>query len=272
MAVAARRDTATQTDTQIGFTLADLPGPGRFMGFGFAGLASLLALSSLGVLLAAGADALIVQAFHKAFWVDTERNLATLTNFALLLMASGLLGLAAWATRRAAAEQAARRSGLWHWAVLGVVFFLMAFDEAASLHEMLMDPVRETLGVGRGFLNFAWVIPGVAFVAVMVLAYARFVLALPRRVGVLLVLSGALYVGGAIGFEMVGSYVFSQAWNMDQPAYWAATTMEEGLEMAGLIVLSGAVLTYLHGLGQHEAASTPTARALSARARVLRPA
>lgn len=154
----------------------------------------------------------------------------------LLLLGSGIV-LASIALDRAKQPYAR------HWAVLAVIFCLLSLDEASSWHETLVDPVRQTLGLGlSGWLYWAWVVPGAAFVAVFAMAYLGFLRHLPARHRALFVLAGGLFVGGAIGMELVGGYLVSS----DEQGflYVCAYTIEEGLEMVGALTFLYALLRY----------------------------
>ena len=67
------------------------------------------------------------------------------------------------------------------------------------------------------------------------LAYARFVFALPRTIMVLTILGGALYVSGALGTELIGGD-YASRFGMETRAYLLIASVEETLEMLGLIV------------------------------------
>ena len=179
----------------------------------------------------------LVRRVARLFLLDAEQNFATLFNFSLIAVNAALLGLIGLA----AFDE--RDRWRWHWTILGLLFLLLAYDEAASLHERLM-PIGRALVPGEGLLFFTWVIFGAAFVLVVVLAYLRFVLALPRRTGTLVVLAGALYVGGALGVELWSGH-FASANGMDNIGFQLISTVEETLEIAGQILFGYALLGYI---------------------------
>ena len=57
-------------------------------------------------------------------------------------------------------------------------------------------------------------------------------------------LSGVIYVGGAVGVEMIGGY-HSQMYGENNFAYGMITTIEESLEMMGILVFIYSLLFYL---------------------------
>lgn len=172
---------------------------------------------------------------------EEERNLPTLFNFVLLLANMGALAVAA------ACAFGGKDRWRWHWFSLSAFFLLLAYDEAAQIHEGLNELVGAIVNTG-GFLAFAWVIPGAAVVLLMGIGFSRFLLALPRRSATLFVLSAAIYVSGALGVEMIGARLWA-ANGWDNIAYSFLATVEESLEMAGLIVFLHAILMFLAGPG-----------------------
>lgn len=83
-----------------------------------------------------------------------------------------------------------------------------------------------------------------ALVLIFVLAYLRFLAALPARTRNLFLLAGAIYVAGALGVEMIGgrhAFVFGR-YNF---AYTMIATLEEFLEMLGILLFVQALLSYM---------------------------
>ena len=173
----------------------------------------------------------------EEFNVDEENNIPTYFATVLLLLSASLLALIA------SAKAKTGDSFTRHWMVLSGIFLFLSIDEAASLHERLMSPIRDLLGVG-GWLRFAWVIPGMIFVAVFALSYLKFLFHLPKRPRLLFVLAGCLYVDGAIGLEMIGGH-HAEFYRVKSFTYGVITTIEEGLEMSGIIVFIYALLVYI---------------------------
>lgn len=174
--------------------------------------------------------------FIFQFAPDEEGNLATWYSSALLLACAALLGAIAW---RTTAGQRYRR----HWAGLAILLALMSADETAQMHEMLIAPLRAIWDVG-GVFHFAWVIPGMAFVLCVLLACAGFLRSLPPRTRALFAAAAAVYLGGALGIEMVDGY-YASRWGSATLAYGMLTSLEEALELAGAVLLAYALADYL---------------------------
>lgn len=174
------------------------------------------------------------------FAVDAERNIPTFFSMLLLLFAALLLALISRVEKTSGASSRPP-----YWSILSFGFLFMAIDETISLHEMLVTPARALLGDGRlGAFHFAWVIPGIVLVLGLALFFVKFLWRLPARTRFGFVLGGVVYVGGAIGFELIGGR-YSEMHTSQNLVYSAISTVEETLEMAGVIIFIRALLLYL---------------------------
>ncbi len=168
--------------------------------------------------------------------VNKENTIPTWFSSSALLLCSVLLAGIASHIGRNGYRYATR------WKVLSAIFLFLSFDEAAALHEETTAPLRSTLNTG-GFLYFAWVIPGAAFVLVFALTYLRFFLDLPAKTRWLFAVAGALYVVGSLGMDMVGGYEASLH-GYSTLAYAAITTLGECLEMLGVVLFCYALMRH----------------------------
>jgi len=174
--------------------------------------------------------------------LDSEISLPTWFQSAALLLAAGLMALIALACWRGS------RRYLWHWIFAAAALVWLSIDEALALHEALIHPVGSALDVGGGgIFYFAWVIPGGVVAVLFAVAYARFVLDLPGRVRRLVVIAGALYLTGVLGFELIGGAYASKN-GVDNLPFRLITDVEEVFEMSGQIVLVYALLLLLSRL------------------------
>ena len=72
----------------------------------------------------------------------------------------------------------------------------MAVDEVAGVHESINSVIEIT-----------WAIPA-GFAALLIgLAFLPFLLPLPRRTALLFMLAGFIFLGGAVGIEIIGNSV-----------------------------------------------------------------
>jgi hypothetical protein len=179
-----------------------------------------------------------IRGWLRVFSLDGERNLPTAFNVFLLLINSVLLLLIA--AQRAAAKRLESIS----WLVLSAGFVFMGMDEAWTIHEDLIGPIRQQLGNKHlGLLYNAWIIPGFAIVALVGLIYMRFLASLPRSTRVGFILAGFIYIAGALGIEALdGKYLEAHG---NDFIYKLSTILEEGLEMSGLILFNYYLLLYI---------------------------
>ncbi|MEG4350955.1 hypothetical protein QUA70_22025 [Microcoleus sp. LAD1_D5] len=173
----------------------------------------------------------------RVFNVDAERNLPTFYSFLALLFSSLLLGVIAHAKNL----DSDRYKN--HWKILSFIFLYLSLDEAGQLHEKFINPMRSLLNAS-GFLYFTWIVPFGFLVAIFLLSYSKFVFHLPVATRKLFVAACALYIGGAIGMEIPGGYLFSTT-GMESVPYLIVATIEESLEMLGIVVFIHGLISYI---------------------------
>jgi hypothetical protein len=178
-----------------------------------------------------------LKGFVPTFYVDYESNVPTWYSAFQLALAAGLLAMVA--AVKTARHAPFRR----HWAALSLIFFLLSIDEVAMIHEYPIDPLRRALGAG-GLLYYTWVIPGAAFVALVGLGFCRFLRHLPERTRNGFLLAGAVFVGGAIGVEML-SGLQADLYGEENFIYAMIITVEELLEMIGIVLFIHTLWEYL---------------------------
>jgi hypothetical protein len=172
------------------------------------------------------------------FYLDAEGNVPSF--FSAVLMLTAALLLAAVATLKTRTHDA----DAFRWTALAFTFVFLAVDEAAGIHELLSEPTRRLLGQrASGILYFAWVVPGVAGTLALGLYFLGLVVDLPVKTRRLIVLAAGLFLGGALGMELVGGWHYEQ--HGDDLAFSMIATVEESLEMAGAITFIRALLGYL---------------------------
>ena len=175
----------------------------------------------------------------RLFDIDIEKNIPSVFSALLLLYAALLLGLIAMLERRQAGHP------ILHWTILSYGFLLMAVDEACSLHEELIRPIRHLWGDGDlGIFYFSWVIPGIAVVLVAAAFFFRFLLRLPAKSRSAFLIAATLYLGGAIGVELIAGR-FVELHGKLNLTYHMMVVAEESLEMAGAIVFIWALLAFI---------------------------
>ncbi len=180
--------------------------------------------------------------FVRFFYLNSERNISTAFAVTLLLLASLLLAVVTLLERGRGSKY------VWHWAVLSFGFLFMAGDEGIGLHERLNRPVFrlfEILGITlTGVLAFTWIIPAALLVTILGVVYTKFLRALPADSRNTFLLAGALYLGGAIGMEMLAAPI-AEVDGAENVRFAILATIEETLEMCGVILFVWGLLRYL---------------------------
>jgi hypothetical protein len=183
-----------------------------------------------------------------------DNTIPTWYSSLILLLSSILLALIAIAKKQQGVPYAL------HWGILAGIFLLLSIDEVATIHETAGESLGRALAyaVGftpSGFFYYSWVIPGIAFVLIVLLAYVRFLTHLPRRTALFFLLAGGLFVAGAIGVEMLGSlldFEVQESGNRMQDMPYStrilsvvSVAIEEFLEMLSIAIFIYALLSYI---------------------------
>jgi hypothetical protein len=175
-------------------------------------------------------NALDFEYWHiSIFDLDEEESFGTWFSAVLLLFASLLMVYVA-GYLRSKADVMSR----W-WMVLGLGFGLMSLDEVVGVHELLNTLHESSSWTGAGF-----------FIIILVgLCYLPFLWHYRWHRSSLFLIAGFLFASGAVGVEHYsGTDLNSLRYNM-------LTGLEEGLEMAGVILLIYIVLDFIQDLETH---------------------
>ena len=179
-------------------------------------------------------------ALAASFSLSQEANVPTWYSSVLLFSCA----LSLWAHGVDELRRAAPRWH-WHWRGHAGVFAAISMDEVASFHER----INATAHLG-GVLYYAWVIPFGALVVVVGVLCLPFLAALPRPTRLRFMVAGALYVGGALGVELILGAWADQHGPMNL-TYRLIDAVEEGGEIAGASL-------FLWSLARHRSASVTT--------------
>ncbi|MBM3753186.1 MAG: hypothetical protein FJW38_04315 [Acidobacteria bacterium] len=181
----------------------------------------------------------------RLFDLDQENNIPSYFSAILLFLAFLFTAIVAFVKAR-------RKDRFrFHWATLGILVLGASVDEAASIHEILTETTRELLGAdGVGYLYFAWVVPGMIFVTLAAILFSRFVYHLPGPIRSQMVTAGIVFLGGAVGVEMLGGEHF-ELWGPRNFTFAAYCAAEESMEMAGVLLYIRAILAQLRMSGEN---------------------
>jgi len=177
--------------------------------------------------------------FIEYFDFGLEENIPTLYSVIALAVAATLLG----ANARHSWEKCDGQHC--YWAGLALIFLFLAFDEGAQIHEM-MNNVMEQWVTPKGYLRYLWVIPYGFAVLVIGALYLRFLIRLSRASRYRFVLAAMIFLGGAIGVEMLSAREADLIIGNDYTIlYCVLYSLEEFLEMIGVAVFIYALLKNL---------------------------
>lgn len=193
-------------------------------------IAFLVIMSSITVWLRIGFGYDHAYGFIPTFFLDWEGNIPTYFSTGMLVLCavlSGLIGVKHW-------QASERFAG--HWLFLAFVFFCMSVDEAVVLHERLDE------FMGHVFL---WTIVGALSILIITIVYLKFLFNLPRETRMRFIVAGCIYCLGAIGFECIGGYGLDWEHRLHNLTYCTMVTIEETLEMVGLLLFIRTFLIYM---------------------------
>ncbi len=175
--------------------------------------------------------------FAPIFNVNVEQNIPTLYSWSALLFCAVLLAVIARAKKLVSDRYVN------YWRVLAVIFAYLSLDEAVSIHEKFIDPLRNSLNTS-GFLYYAWVIPGAIFAIAVFLGFLKFINALPPKTKRLFLTAGTVFIGGAIGMELLAG-VHDELYTQKTFVTSVLTSIEEFMEMMGIVIFIYALLSYI---------------------------
>ena len=130
-----------------------------------------------------------------------------------------------------------------YWRTLRYIFIYLALDEAFQIHEIFIIP-----DLGKqlpGIFHFVWVIPYGLVTLYFANYFRKFIFLLPQKIRNRLVISGFLYIGGALGMEMLEGVWVRIAGGMQNLVYALLASVEEMIEIIALLLLIHTLLTYI---------------------------
>ncbi|MHA2429037.1 MAG: hypothetical protein ACXADB_13540, partial [Candidatus Hermodarchaeia archaeon] len=138
---------------------------------------------------------------------------------------------------------------IFHWFFLSITFFFLALDEILELHEQLGWIAVKY--IGRDNLLFVdWAYAAIPLVILFGALFFRFFTHLSPREKRGFSLAAVLYVGGALGVEIIGSAFFIKFGFNQGTTYILLTTIEEITEMIGIIYFIHVLKMYLDSLNE----------------------
>ncbi len=176
--------------------------------------------------------------FVRLFHVAEEGNITAWYSSLTLLFSAILLGFIAQA-KRSEANSFAK-----HWNILSIVFIYLSLDEAARIHEIIILPLRKIFNLS-GIFYYSWVIIAIPLLLFFIIYFISFLKFLPVKTRNYFILSGFVFVSGALGLEMLSGYLMTSEIVRGSIYNSMSITIEEFLENIGIVVFIYALLDYI---------------------------
>ena len=173
---------------------------------------------------------------YRFFDFNSEANIPTFFSSALLLFASLILFFIKTAV--------ANKNKYWYF--LSALFLFLCVDEAAQIHENF-DKLKSRIPVlTESILSHVWVLPYIILVVLLGVFLKNFLFSLPSKTRNLMILSGIVYVCGAIGLEIIeGQLYVSSNHGSSTLVLDLLYCIEEVCEMSGTTIFIYALLDYI---------------------------
>ena len=181
----------------------------------------------------------VTELLVEKFSLEREANFPTYFSSMLLAMSSITFGFIAIGVRHGEEPSSWR-----HWMGLCLIFQFLSLDEATQIHEKLDTEIIWASIETSGLLAWPWVIIYMGLVLTFGAIYFRFWLQLPRRFQIAYAACAAVYVGSALGFEMLEAREYTSNGGPNL-AFVVLTSIEECCEMIAISFLVSTNLTYI---------------------------
>jgi len=178
--------------------------------------------------------------FLRLLDVGAELSIPTFFSILNLFFASVLL-LIIYAYEKSQQNPDAK-----YWLFLCLIFVFLSADESASIHENF-DQVFDFFkyhGIELPSLGtHNWVIFGLFFVLVIGITLIPFLKSLPKKTLFYFVISGTIFITGAVAFEYLGAIMLKMGFveSKKDMAYLIRRIFEEGFEMYGIALFNSAL-------------------------------
>ena len=178
-----------------------------------------------------------LHALLALFNMNHEISIPTWFSQVLLLTAAGV-ALVNGAVRRAQGKRYAI-----HWTIIAAILLFMSLDEGSQVHEIATKPLQNALNAHGSLLHYTWILAASALIVVVVAIFVRFWWRLPAQTRVLTFAAAAVFITGAIGFEVLGGYVARSV--STGMKLVGVNMLEETFEMLGATLAIYAFLVFL---------------------------
>lgn len=176
--------------------------------------------------------------------VGEDSSLPTWYSSIALLLCSLLLSLIGWTASKK------NQPYIVQWFILSLLFLYISMDEVATFRETFFRSLKTVIQTD-GLFHYRWTLFGIPFVILFSLSYLKFLAHLPKKIRNLFILSGVVFIFGAIGMEMLASLTDS-LYGTRNMLYVTLTAIEEFSEMFGVVIFIYTLLLYIQMQGIQE--------------------
>ena len=178
--------------------------------------------------------------FLRLFDVGSEQSIPTYISELNLLLSAVLLFLIY------RYEKVHRIKNAKYWLFIAVVFLILSIDESAEIHEKfgnLNEFLIQQQYIPRFIDGQPWLLFGIIFVVVFVAVVAPFLWNLPSDTRFYFIVSGCVFVTGALGIEYLGSQMLESGLveSRKDLLYLVRGIFEDGFEMYGVVIFNCAL-------------------------------
>ncbi|MDN3688861.1 hypothetical protein [Cyclobacterium jeungdonense] len=138
-----------------------------------------------------------------------------------------------------------------YWKLLSLLFLVLSFDEMSSFHNQFS---RLTKLVFHNITSIAngeiisqsrfWILTYFPILLIVGVYFIPFFLKIPKKTRKSFVIAGTVFIGGAVGVELLGDW-YIIFWSEADIYYALLFTLEELFEMIGVLLFIRALVTYI---------------------------
>jgi hypothetical protein len=177
-----------------------------------------------------------------AEWVDVNAEASIPTWYATItLMACSVMAAVIAVTARVRG-----RPYPLQWALVSVGFALLSLEEILGVHSQATKVLRSVVSITEGF-GYVLVLGAIGLVGLAILAvvFGRFFMDLPSRWRRWFTIGAVIYLIGVFASDLVGDYLFTATEGETSLLYESVLTVEEALEMTGVLIFIVLLLEYI---------------------------
>lgn len=131
-----------------------------------------------------------------------------------------------------------------YWKSLAIIFYFLAFDEWITVHDTIGKPFSKLFGETGNL--FGWTLLYIIILMIFFIWSLKFLKHLGPKIASLFIISGILFLSGAVGFEVLAKDSMQATLNIQFTPYQLSIIglIEESLEMLGIFLFNLTLFNY----------------------------